>query len=147
MKLVQRLRQHSGNRLGTHKLACDVYLRRQQLLLALKAVNNAIALEGVSHPDVHSMVVRTCSAAEASSSGAASSPEADTSSKPEQVGRNLTTTKLLHIPVSSRSHAKADICPSNLLPDSLRIFMDCVHLPVTIERLFHELLLKVLLPH
>ncbi|KAK9837789.1 hypothetical protein WJX74_005116 [Apatococcus lobatus] len=83
MKLVQRLRQHSGDRLGTHKLACDVYLRRHRLLLALKAVNNAIALEGTSHPDVHSMVVRTCSAAESPSTTPAS-PQADGTSKPQQ---------------------------------------------------------------
>ena len=133
MKLVQRLRQHSGDRLGTHKLACNVYLRRHRLLLALKAVNNAIALEGVSHPDVHSMVVRTCSAAEASSSGSSSSPEADTASKPQQVGRILNSTRLSHTSFSRRSHARADICPCSLVRDSLRIVMACVHVPVTIE--------------
>lgn len=85
MKLVQRLRQHSGDRLGTHKLACDVYLRRHRLLLALKAVNNAIALAGASHPDVHGMVVRTCSAAQAPSPQTPS-PETDGTSKPQQVG-------------------------------------------------------------
>ena len=52
----------------------------------VQAVNRAIALEGPSHPDVHSMIVRVCSAAQPSSKPAkAAEPAAAQTSEPQQV--------------------------------------------------------------
>ncbi|CAL8463644.1 g3178 [Coccomyxa elongata] len=64
VKLVRTLKEFSADRLQTHLLAFEVYLRRGKLLLALQAVKRALQVSGANHPQVHCLVVRFCQAAE-----------------------------------------------------------------------------------
>ncbi|CAK0738600.1 hypothetical protein CVIRNUC_001066 [Coccomyxa viridis] len=64
MKLLQRLREYSGDRLKTHELAFEVYTRRKRWVLALHAVKRATAIAGPGSPEAHCMVLRFCHAAQ-----------------------------------------------------------------------------------
>ncbi|DBA72018.1 TPA: hypothetical protein ACH3X2_010757 [Trebouxia sp. C0005] len=61
-KLVQQLKQYAGDRIKTHLLAFEVYMRKGRLLLSLQAVKHALKLAGAGHPDVHRLIVRLCQA-------------------------------------------------------------------------------------
>jgi peptide alpha-N-acetyltransferase len=64
-KLVSSLKAHAPGSLDTQLLAAEVYLRRGRLLLALAAVQRAVALAGAAHPAVHLALIKLCSQGEA----------------------------------------------------------------------------------
>ncbi|KAL3138957.1 hypothetical protein ABBQ32_005768 [Trebouxia sp. C0010 RCD-2024] len=77
-KLVQQLKQYAGDRMQTHLLAFEVYIRKGRLLLSLQAVKRALKLAGPADPGVHRLVVRLCKAVQ--------QPQAQTSNAQTQNG-------------------------------------------------------------
>lgn len=57
-RIVARLCEAAADRLDTHWLAFEVYLRKGRHLLALRAVKHAQRVAGVDDPLAHSMLVR-----------------------------------------------------------------------------------------
>lgn len=63
-KLLDKLKQHAGDRMETQKWAFEVYVRKARLLLALSAVKRALAVGGSADPIAHVLVVRFALAAQ-----------------------------------------------------------------------------------
>lgn len=57
-KLVAQLKANAPHVLDAQLVACEVYLRKGRLLLALSAAQRAAGIAGAAHPDVHRAVVR-----------------------------------------------------------------------------------------